>query len=53
VQAGSWVLNPFGTNKYAYNVPAVYNGFAARIRALRSKDQGCKNMAEFWRGNEA
>jgi hypothetical protein len=20
---------------------------------LRSKDQGCKNVAEFWRGNEA
>jgi hypothetical protein len=25
----------------------------ARIRALRSKDQGCKNVAEFWRGNGA
>jgi hypothetical protein len=37
----------------AHNVPAVYDVFAARIRALRSKDQGCKNVAEFWRGNEA
>jgi hypothetical protein len=37
----------------AHNVPAVYDVFAARIRALRSKDQGCKNAAEFWRGNEA
>jgi hypothetical protein len=37
----------------SHNVPAVYDVFAARIRALRSKDQGCKNVAEFWRGNEA
>jgi hypothetical protein len=36
-----------------HNVPAVYDGLAARIRALRSKDHGCKNVAEFWRGNEA
>jgi hypothetical protein len=37
----------------AHNVSAVYDVFAARIRALRSKDQGCKNVAEFWRGNGA
>jgi hypothetical protein len=37
----------------AHNVPAVYDVFAARIRALHSKDQGCKNVAEFWRGNGA
>jgi hypothetical protein len=37
----------------APNVPVVYDVFAARIRALRSKDQGCKNVAEFWRGNGA
>jgi hypothetical protein len=37
----------------AHNVPAVCDVFAARIRALRSKDQGCKNVAEFWRGNGA
>jgi hypothetical protein len=43
--------NIFG--QMAYNVPAVYDVFAARIRALRSKDQGCKNVAEFWRGNGA
>jgi hypothetical protein len=30
----------------AHTVPAVYDIFAARIRALRSKDQGCKNVAE-------
>jgi hypothetical protein len=36
----------------AHNVPAVYDGLAARIRALRSKDQGCKNVGGGWRGNE-
>jgi hypothetical protein len=35
----------------AHNVPAVGDVFAARIRALRSKDQGCKNAGEGWRGN--
>jgi hypothetical protein len=37
----------------AHNVPAVCDVFAARIRALRSKDQGCKNVGGVWRGNEA
>jgi hypothetical protein len=41
------------SEKMSYNVPAVYDVFAARIRALQSKDQGCKNVAEFWRGNGA
>jgi hypothetical protein len=36
----------------SYNVPAVYDFLPARIRALRSKDQGWQNVAEFWRGNE-
>jgi hypothetical protein len=36
----------------AHNVPAVYDVLTARIGALRSKDQGCQNVAEFWRGNE-
>jgi hypothetical protein len=36
----------------AYNVPAVYDVLAARIRALRSKDQGRQNVAEVCRGNE-
>jgi hypothetical protein len=36
----------------AHNVPAVYDVLPARIRALRSKDQGWQNVAEFWRGNE-
>jgi hypothetical protein len=45
-------LKPFlGT--MAHNVPAVYDVFAARIRALRSKDQGCKNVPEQRRGNGA
>jgi hypothetical protein len=35
------------------NVPAVYDVLAARIRALRSKDQGRQNVAEVCRGNEA
>jgi hypothetical protein len=30
--------------KMSHNVLAVYDVFAARIRALRSKDQGCKNV---------
>jgi hypothetical protein len=36
----------------APNVPAVYDVLAARIRALRSKDQGRQNVAEVLRGNE-
>jgi hypothetical protein len=43
----------FAADFTAHNVPAVYDVFAARIRALRSKDQGCKNVTEFWRGNGA
>jgi hypothetical protein len=39
--------------KIAHNVPAVYDVFAARIGALRSKDQGCKNVGGGWRGNGA
>jgi hypothetical protein len=30
--------------KLAHNVPAVYDVFAARIRALRSKDQGWQTV---------
>jgi predicted transposase YbfD/YdcC len=33
-------------------VPAVCDVLAARIRDLRSKDQGCKNVGGGWRGNE-
>jgi hypothetical protein len=36
-----------------HNVPAVYDVLPAWIRALRSKDQGWQNVAEFWRGNGA
>jgi hypothetical protein len=36
----------------AHNVSAVYDVLAARIRALRSKDQGRQNVGEGWRGNE-
>jgi hypothetical protein len=35
----------------AHSVPTVCDGLAARIRALRSKDQGCKNVGGGWRGN--
>jgi hypothetical protein len=34
----------------AYNVPAVYDVLPARIRALRSKDQGWQNVPEQRRG---
>jgi hypothetical protein len=37
----------------AYNVPAVCDGLAARIRALRSKDQGRQTVGVVSRGNEA
>jgi hypothetical protein len=37
----------------AYNVPAVYDVLPARIRALRSKDQGWQNVPEQRRGNGA
>jgi hypothetical protein len=37
----------------SHNVPAVYDVLAARIRALRSKDQGRQNVAEVCRGNGA
>jgi hypothetical protein len=36
----------------AHNVPAVCDGLPARIRALRSKDQGWQTVPEQWRGNE-
>jgi hypothetical protein len=38
---------------FSYNVPAVYDVLPARRRALRSKDQGWQNMAEFGHGNGA
>jgi hypothetical protein len=40
------------SRKMAYNVPAVYDVLPARIRALRSKDQGWQNVPEQRRGNE-
>jgi hypothetical protein len=39
--------------RIAYNVPAVYDVLAARIRALRSKDQGRQNVGGVSRGNGA
>jgi hypothetical protein len=36
----------------AHNVPAVYDVLAARIRALRSKDQGRQNVGGVRRGHE-
>jgi hypothetical protein len=35
------------------NVPAVCDGLAARIRALRSKDQGRQTVPKQRRGNGA
>jgi hypothetical protein len=35
------------------NVPAVYDVLPARIRDLRSKDQGWQNVGEVSRGNGA
>jgi hypothetical protein len=32
--------------KMAHNVPAVYDVLPARIRALRSKDQGWQNVPQ-------
>jgi hypothetical protein len=37
----------------SHNVSAVCDGLAARIRALRSKDQGRQTVAEQRRGNGA
>jgi hypothetical protein len=37
----------------AHNVPAVYDVLAARIRALRSKDQGRQNVGGVSRGSGA
>jgi hypothetical protein len=34
------------TQSVEHNVPAVYDGLAARIRALRSKDQGRQTVPE-------
>jgi hypothetical protein len=39
--------------RIAHNVPAVGDVLPARIRALRSKDQGWQNVGGVWRGNEA
>jgi hypothetical protein len=41
------------SGKMAYNVPAVCDVLPARIRALRSKDQGWQNVPEQRRGNGA
>jgi hypothetical protein len=43
----------YRTSFASYTVSAVSDVFAARIRALRSKDQGCKNAGGGWRGNGA
>jgi hypothetical protein len=37
----------------AHNVPAVYDVLAARIRALRSKDQGRQNVGGVERGRRS
>jgi hypothetical protein len=37
----------------SYNVPTLSDVLAARIRALRSKEQGCKTVGGVWRGDGA
>jgi hypothetical protein len=44
---------PIGGLRHEDNVPAVYDGLAARIRALRSKDQGRQTVGGVNRGNGA
>jgi hypothetical protein len=51
VYIGSFCQQILG--QMAHNVPAVYDVLTARIRALRSKDQGWQNVPEQRRGNEA
>jgi hypothetical protein len=46
------IVYTIGFKKLAHNVPAVYDVLAARIRALRNKDQVRQNVAEVCRGNE-
>jgi hypothetical protein len=38
--------------KMAHNVPVVCDGLTARIRALRSKDQGWQTVGAVSRGKE-
>ncbi|MDR1451323.1 MAG: hypothetical protein LBI57_03200, partial [Helicobacteraceae bacterium] len=45
------LLEPSIVWAIANNVPAVYDVLPARIRALRSKDQGWQNVPEQRRGN--
>jgi hypothetical protein len=42
---------PTNSKPIAHNVPAAYDVLPARIRALRSKDQGWQNVARvaYWR----
>jgi hypothetical protein len=40
------------SGQIAHNVPAVCDGLAARIRALRSKDQGRQTVGGVSRGKE-
>jgi hypothetical protein len=42
-----------GGTKVSHNVPAVCDVLPARIRALRSKDQGWQNVGGVSRGNGA
>jgi hypothetical protein len=47
-----YIFRPI-SEKMAYNVPVVYDGLPARIRALRSKDQGWQTVGGVSRGNGA
>jgi hypothetical protein len=55
ISNNDFFVNHFLTNfrAIAPNVPAVYDVLPARIRALRSKDQGWQNVGGVWRGNGA
>jgi hypothetical protein len=46
----SYFYEIFGT--IAHNVPTVYDGLTARIRALRSKAQGWQTVGGVSRANE-
>jgi hypothetical protein len=51
--AHEYFVNGTLVHNCSYNVPAVCDVLPARIRALRSKDQGWQNVGGVWRGNGA
>jgi hypothetical protein len=53
IQKYYFIIFPTSSKPIAHNVPAVCDVFVARIRALWSKDQGCKNVGAVSRGSVA